>query len=83
MANDLPLALARLVLGRPDASVAGVLDHLSALVERARIPGFAAAGLVEADLPALADQSLLSGSTKGNPVPVTREDVIGLLRLAM
>ena len=83
MTNDRPLELARLVLGRADGSVAGALDHLSALVDRARIPGFAAAGLVEADLVALANQSLLSGSTKGNPVPVTREDVIGLLRLGM
>jgi alcohol dehydrogenase class IV len=75
--------LARLVTGHPEATPEAALTTLRELVSEADIPGFAAGGLAEGDLPALVEQSLRSGSTQGNPVPVTASAVVDLLRAAL
>ncbi|MBI3271627.1 MAG: iron-containing alcohol dehydrogenase [Planctomycetes bacterium] len=75
--------VARLLTGRADAraddGVAWVHDLCAAL----RIPPLASYAIGEADLPALVRQAQSASSMKGNPVPLTDDDLAAVLRAAM
>jgi alcohol dehydrogenase class IV len=83
MSGDRPNELARLIIGASGARAGNAITRIRELVKSAGIPSLAAGGLREEDLPSLSEQSLRSGSTKGNPVQVTMQDIQSIIRAAM
>lgn len=74
--------VARLLVGRPDASAREAVDWLAALVRDLGVPPLSTWGVCPADFSALADQALRSSSMKGNPIALTEDDLARVLGAA-
>jgi alcohol dehydrogenase class IV len=75
--------IARLVTGRSDATIADGIAWVQTLGTDLGIPGLGSYGLALSDLPALVAEARRSSSTKGNPVPLTGEELTDILRQAL
>jgi alcohol dehydrogenase class IV len=75
--------VARWVTGSPDATPDDGARWAHDLVRALSIPTLSAAGLREADLPAVAAQSARSSSMKGNPVVLTDPELHEILARAL
>jgi alcohol dehydrogenase class IV len=73
---------ARLLTGRPDASVEDGLSWIRETLTLLHVPGLAAAGLGPQDADDIAAKALVSSSMKGNPVPLSHADLKAILRQA-
>ena len=78
------LAAEALTGQRPDADPERVGEALDAwledLEERLRLPGLAELGLAEADHDAVVDAAMKGSSMKGNPITLTRDELLQILR---
>jgi alcohol dehydrogenase class IV len=74
---------AGLVTGRATAGPEDLAYALEFLASDLGIPGLAAWGLVEADIPSLAKAALASSSMKGNPVPLAASEIEEIIRQAL
>lgn len=72
---------AGLLTGRADP--AAFTAWFAQTVAALGVPGLAAYGLTEADLGTVAEAAARASSTKGNPVPVSADDLVGILRRAL
>ncbi len=76
-----PLALprfdeiARLLTCSPDAQAEDGIAWIAATCQRLRIPNLAAWGVTPAHLPALVEKSKAASSMKGNPIPLTTDEL--------
>lgn len=74
--------LAAIVRQNQAGKQVGLLDWLHAICEAMRIPSLSAYGIGPEDYPALAAKAQKSSSMKGNPIPLTDEELIGILQAA-
>ena len=74
---------AALLTGDPGASAEEGVAWLRRLARDLAVPPLAAYGVKEADLPEAADKGGRSSSMKGNPVPLTREELLEVLRRSL
>ena len=75
--------VAQVLTGRGDARAADGVLHLDALRRDLGIPGLAAYGLRESDVPGLVAQARHSSSMRGNPIELTDEELTRVLLSAM
>jgi len=76
-------ALAVLLTGNADAQAEDSIGWVEALVRRLGIPGLSTYGIAEAHLPDLAEAGLRASSMRGNPVTLTRTELIELMTAAL
>jgi alcohol dehydrogenase class IV len=78
-------AVARLLTGRSEASAEDGIDWVRALCAEFSIPGLSAWGVIEADLPSVAEKAAKASSMQANPLPLplTEEELIAVLRAAL
>jgi alcohol dehydrogenase class IV len=74
---------ARLLTGRGNATVRDGVEWLAALTADLRVPGLAAWGISDADVPAIVEQAAQSSSMKGNPIGLTAEELGEIVRVTM
>jgi alcohol dehydrogenase class IV len=75
--------IARLLTGRSDATIADGIAWVQVLCTDLEIPGLGSYGLALSDLPALVAEAQRASSTKGNPVPLTGEELTEIARQAL
>ena len=76
-------AIARLLTGRSEASVEDGIEWVRALSEELSIPALRAWGITEDDLPGVAAKAAKASSMQGNPLPLTEEELIAVVRAAL
>jgi alcohol dehydrogenase class IV len=76
-------AVARLLTGRSESSVEDGIDWIRALSAELNIPVLGAWGVTEADLPGVAEKAAKSSSMQANPLPLTQEELIAVVRAAL
>jgi alcohol dehydrogenase class IV len=76
-------AIARLLTGRSEASIEDGIDWVRALSDELSIPGLRVWGVTEADLPSVAEKAAKASSMQANPLPLTEEELIALVRAAL
>ena len=75
--------IARLLTGRSEASIEDGIDWVRALCAELGIPALGAWGVTEADLPGVAEKAAKASSMQANPLPLTEEELIAVVRAAM
>jgi alcohol dehydrogenase class IV len=75
--------IARLLTGRPDACADDGVRWLEALVRDLDIPPLHDYGVGVSDVPGLAEQAVRASSMKGNPIPLTRDELTAVLEAAI
>jgi alcohol dehydrogenase class IV len=76
-------AIARLLTGRSEASVEDGIEWVRALSAELSIPALRAWGVTEADLPGVAEKAAKASSMQANPLPLTQEELIAVVRAAL
>jgi len=76
-------AIARLLTSRSEARTEDGIDWVRALCEELRIPALGAWGITEADLPGVAEKAAKASSMQANPLPLTEEELIAVVRAAL
>jgi len=76
-------AIARLLTGRSEASAEDGIDWVRALSAELNIPALGAWGVTEADLPGIAKKAAKASSMQANPLPLTEEELIAVVRAAL
>jgi alcohol dehydrogenase class IV len=74
--------VAQLLTGDPAASAREGVKWLAELAEHMEIPGLSCYGLKESDFPSLIEKATLSSSMKGNPLPLSDQELQQILELA-
>ncbi len=74
--------VARLLTGDPGATADDGVSWVDDLVAELDIPSLAAYGVTAGDFPSLVRQAAASSSMKANPVPLTAEEMEGILEIA-
>jgi alcohol dehydrogenase class IV len=69
--------VARWMTGRPDLD--GLIEYLEELLKLGGVPSLSAMGLLNEDIPQIAEAARLSSSMKGNPVPLNKEELQDIL----
>jgi alcohol dehydrogenase class IV len=75
--------VARLLTGAPDASVEDGLAWIRETIARLAVPGLAAYGVRPADAGDIAADAARSSSMRGNPVPLSDDDLRAVVRGAL
>lgn len=75
--------VACLLTGRGDAQAADGIRWVEALAADLRVPGLAAYGIRSSDIPALVARAAVASSMKGNPIPLTPEEMAEILERAL
>lgn len=75
--------VAAMVTGRAEAGIQEGITWLEALCEDLAVPPLSRLGVDAAELPAVAAQALKASSMKGNPVELTREELLAILQEAL
>ena len=76
-------AIARLLTGRSEASAEDGIEWVRALSAELSIPGLHAWGITEADLAGVAEKAAKASSMQANPLPLTEEELISVVRAAL
>jgi alcohol dehydrogenase class IV len=76
-------AIARLLTGRSEASAEDGIDWVRALSAELGIPELRAWGVTDADLPGVAEKTAKASSMQANPLPLTEEELIAVVRAAL
>jgi alcohol dehydrogenase class IV len=76
-------AIAHLLTGRSEASAEDGIDWVRALSAELSIPVLGAWGVTEADLPGVAEKAAKASSMQANPLPLTQEELIAVVRAAL
>ena len=75
--------VARLMTGTAAATADDGVRWVQALGEELGLPGLAAYGLSEANLPSIVEAAAVASSMQGNPIKLTHEEMVAILRQAM
>jgi alcohol dehydrogenase class IV len=75
--------VARTVTGDPDATVEDGVEWIVRLVKDCGVPGLGEFGLKESDFDEVVAKSKESSSMKGNPVPLSDDELKTMLRMAL
>ena len=75
--------IARLLTGRSEARIEDGIEWVSALSAELSIPPLRAWGVTEADLPGVAEKAAKASSMQANPLPLTEEELIAVVRSAL
>ena len=75
--------LARILAGKPDATVEDTLRWVSALCHDLSVPRLAVYGVTPADFPVLAQKAAAASSMKANPIALTAEELGEILAQAL
>lgn len=75
--------IARILTGNPSATPVDGVTWIRQLCSNLGIVGLGPLGLAVANLEELADKAAASSSMRGNPVPLTRDELLFILRRAM
>ena len=75
--------LARILTGKPDATVEDALRWVGALCHDLRVPRLSAYGVTRADFPILAQKAAAASSMKANPIVLTPEELGEILAQAL
>ena len=75
--------IARLLTGRGEASVEDGIDWVRALSAELSISGLSAWGVTEADLQGVVEKAAKASSMQANPLPLTEEELIGVVWAAL
>jgi alcohol dehydrogenase class IV len=75
--------VARILTGRPEATIADGIRWAQTLCADLGIPPLCRHGMVAADIPALVTETQRASSTKGNPIRLTDEELADILRHAL
>jgi alcohol dehydrogenase class IV len=75
-------AIACLLTGRKDASAEDGIEWVRALCQELKIPPLRAWGITEADLPGIVENAARASSMQANPLPLTPEELLGMLTAA-
>jgi alcohol dehydrogenase class IV len=75
--------LGPLLTGRPDANAAAAIQWVHTICHDLAIPTLSQLGLAAEDIPSMADMARTSSSTKGNPIALTPDELVGVLEKAM
>lgn len=75
--------VARLLLNDEAATPDQATDFLRALAQRLGIPSLGSHGIAENHLEEIATQAAKASSMKGNPVPLTHDELLSILRAAL
>lgn len=73
----------RLLLADAEATPEAAADYLQALARRLDIPGLSSHGITETDLEDIATKASKASSMKGNPVSLSHDELLGILRAAL
>jgi alcohol dehydrogenase class IV len=75
--------VARILTGRPDAVAEDGIAWVMEICEELAVPPLSAHGLVEADFGALVDKAAAASSMKGNPIVLTRDELLEIVQSAL
>jgi alcohol dehydrogenase class IV len=75
--------VAHILTGRANAAAADGVEWVRDLCAAMNVPPLSRFGLSEADFPAVVAQAQQASSMKGNPLPLTDQEVTGILQHAM
>ncbi len=75
--------VARLLTGRDTARASDAVTWIEDLCQVLRLPGLRRYGLSEDDFPTAAAKARNASSMKGNPIELTDEELVGILRQAL
>ncbi len=75
--------IARLLTGHPQADAWLGIQWLEELVRELQVPSLATYGVLEADIPEICAQAAQASSMKGNPLPLTTEEMEEILLRAL
>jgi alcohol dehydrogenase class IV len=75
--------IARLLTGREDARAEDGMDWVRALCLDLDVPPLRAWGITAADLPAVVENASRASSMKANPLPLTGEELLGIVTAAL
>jgi alcohol dehydrogenase class IV len=76
-------AIAHLLTGRSEASAEDGINWIRALSAELSIPALRAWGVTEADLPCVAEKAAKASSMQANPLPLTEQELIAVIRAAL
>jgi alcohol dehydrogenase class IV len=76
-------AIARLLTGRSEARIEDGIEWVRALSAELNIPALRAWGVTEADLPGVAEKAGKASSMQANPLPLTGEELIAVVKAAL
>lgn len=74
--------VARLVTGKPQATVADLLAWIQTLAAEVRIPRLSQLGLLKSQYPQAVERSQAASSMKGNPIALLDQEIAEILDLA-
>jgi alcohol dehydrogenase class IV len=74
--------ISRLLTGQSGAGVEEGIDWVRELCIELTVPALRAWGVNEIDLPGIAEKAELASSTKANPIPLTREELMTIVSAA-
>jgi alcohol dehydrogenase class IV len=74
---------ARLLTGRSDATTRNAAEWLAGLVNDLAIPRLAAYGITDTDVDELVEKATRASSMKANPIDLTRDELVDVLRRAI
>ncbi len=76
-------AIARLLTGRSEARAEDGIGWIRVLCADLHIPALQAWGIREADLSGIVEKAARASSMQANPLPLTGEELLGVLRAAL
>jgi len=76
-------AIARLLTGRNEASAEDGIDWVRALCVDLNVPALHTWGITEADLPGVVEKATRASSMQANPLPLTAEELLAVVRAAL
>lgn len=75
--------IARILTGNPKAVAADGIAWVHALCQALQIPPLSACGLTQEDIPRVVERGAAASSMKGNPIPLTPEEMTEILTRAL
>jgi alcohol dehydrogenase class IV len=75
--------VARILTGRPDATAEDGIAWVMGTCDALAVPHLSAHGLAEADFDTLVDKAAAASSMKGNPIALTRDELLEIVRRAL
>jgi len=75
-------AIGQLLTGRNEASAEDGIGWVRALCVELKVPALRAWGITEADLPSVVEKAATASSMKANPLPLTSEELLAVVKAA-
>jgi alcohol dehydrogenase class IV len=76
-------AIARLLTGQKDASAEAGIEWVRALCAELNVPVLRTWGVTEANLPAVVENAARASSMQANPLPLTNEELLAVMKAAL